>query len=203
MALGTYEPHVVAALRQHIRPGDVAYDLGAHVGYMTLVLAHLVGASGQVFAFEANARNRAALERNVANNRWVRGATVVPLAVSDAVGTLTFATFGYSLVGHIAAHEEPADAQLNTMPATSLDHFIYHERHPAPNVIKIDVEGAEDRVLNGAARVLADARPVVICETRPDQTSGAVASLLARHGYTLRTLKAWGAVEDIIALPNI
>jgi protein-L-isoaspartate O-methyltransferase len=67
-ALGTYEPRIVRTMGRHVARGMVVYDVGSHVGYLTLVLAGLVGGTGQVFAFEADPTNRTVLQQNVARN---------------------------------------------------------------------------------------------------------------------------------------
>ncbi|GAB4217490.1 MAG: FkbM family methyltransferase [Roseiflexaceae bacterium] len=181
-ALGTYERHIVRVLRQVLRPGDVAYDVGANAGYLSLVMARCTGPTGRVVAFEADPRNAAVLTTNVALNN-LRTITIIPKAVSDAAGSVTFATFGYSLVGHIATAATPPDAQLLTVPAVALDDLVFQGLLPAPRCIKIDVEGAEDRVIAGAARLIEQARPVIIAEVRPDALQGQILPLLERLDY--------------------
>ncbi|HEU4325589.1 MAG TPA: FkbM family methyltransferase [Roseiflexaceae bacterium] len=186
-ALGTYERHIVRELHRVLRPGDVAYDIGANAGYLSLVMARRVGTAGRVVAFEADPRNAAALAANIALNGQ-RNITLVPKAVSDTSGSVSFASFGYSLVGHIATPTTPADAQLLTVPAVALDDLFSEGLLPAPRCIKIDVEGAEDRVIAGAARLLAHARPVIIAEVRPDALQHHILPLLEGLGYRAREL---------------
>jgi FkbM family methyltransferase len=167
-ALGTYERHVVSAMRTHVVAGATAYDIGAHVGYLTLVLSRIVGPSGTVFAFEPDPRNREVLARNLAMN-GARNVELSPLAVSEVSGMISFATFpGYSTVGHLANAETPSDAEVISVGATTIDEFIFQAGHPAPSLVKIDVEGAEDKVLRGATETLARIRPTIICEVRGD-----------------------------------
>ena len=84
-AAGTYEPHVLAAIENTLRPGMLALDIGAHLGYFTLVMASLVGPAGQVFAFEPQPAPAAALRRSLSRNRLSR-VQVIPLAAGDQTG---------------------------------------------------------------------------------------------------------------------
>lgn len=158
--LGTYEPHVVKAIRAHLGRGAVAYDVGANAGYMTLVMA---SEGAHVFAFEPDERNLAALAKNV---RDAKNVTVVKAAVADASGTARLATFEYSLVSQLERPNTATDAVFVDVACVSLDDFVYRDQHAPPDLLKIDVEGAEDRVFAGAARVLGEQRPVVIAEIR-------------------------------------
>lgn len=164
-ALGTYERHVVRTMEENTRPGAVAYDIGANAGYLSLVLARLVGETGRVFAFEPDPKNVRALKANAEINGFPQ-LTLITKAVSDTCETVTFASFGYSLVGHIAREDTPGDASLFEVECTTVDEFVYTEGQPKPDFIKIDVEGAEEQVLRGASRVLREVRPVILAEVR-------------------------------------
>lgn len=204
-ALGTYQRHVTRALQAHARPGAVAYDIGAHIGYFSMVLSRCVGPAGCVIAFEPDPSNARALTRNLDASRS-SNVTVVPRVVADTSGTVQFATFEFSSVSHIATTRTPADAHIVEMPSTTLDDFVYADGNPLPSLMKIDVEGAEARVLSGAARVLAEARPVVVVEVSP-KTMEAVEVLMAGLDYRStvlggdsRTLAAAG-VGDVLYVP--
>lgn len=206
MLLGRYEPHVVTAMCQYVTAGSVAYDIGAHIGYMAHVLSRLVGPAGQVIAFEPDSANYAALTHNLAENRR-SNVLALPLAVSDRTGSASFAHFdSYSLVGHLARSDTPGDATLLPISTMSLDNFVYEQGHPAPGFIKIDVEGAEVQVLAGARRLLSEARPVLVAELRASMKP-AIVDLLLPLGYRLQVLQGteadwsrWG-LADVLLLP--
>jgi FkbM family methyltransferase len=206
-ALGTYERHVVRAMRRYISPGSVAYDIGANIGYFTLVLARLVGDSGTVHSFEPDPANLRALESNLRQNR-IDNVRVVPSVVSNATGVVTFATFRYSLVNHIANAETPSDAQLVTVPSITLDDFIYRQGNAAPAFVKIDVEGAEDRVFRGAERTLREKKPAIIAEVRAGGIYEEICHQLGPYGYTACVLGAGAkrmartGLADILFLPD-
>jgi FkbM family methyltransferase len=178
---GTYQSHVTKALQAAVKPGMVAYDLGAHIGYFSLVLTRLVGNSGKVFAFEPDPNNLRALRHNLAANRG-RNVKVVASVVADGSAPVLFATFHFSSVSHIATKRTPGDANLVEVPSLRLDDFVYRDGNPAPAVIKIDVEGAEARVFEGARRLLDTARPVIVVEVSP-RTLSEVERQMSSHGY--------------------
>jgi FkbM family methyltransferase len=172
------------------------YDIGANLGYLALASAQMVGAGGRVFAFEADPRNVEALRRTVRDNR-VSNVSIEAKAVAESSGTLEFATFPYLLVGRIADEATPRDAQIRSVESVSLDDFVAHG-NPAPSLLKIDVEGAEARVLAGAENLLHEARPLLIVEVRPDSRA-AVESLTSKCGYRGRPLHgAEGQVADML-----
>ena len=200
-ALGTFEPHVVQAMQASVQPGSVAYDLGANVGYHTLVLAGLVGAEGSVVAVEPSPTDRAALETNLRLN-GLTNVQVVASALAEQPGTVQFTTFGYSGISRIAREHEPSDANIQVVPATTLDQLVYADGYPPPSFIKMDVEGAELRVLLGGMQVLAAARPTLVCEVRWSATFEPVSTLLSAHGYTSRVLWRDARIGDVLFSPG-
>jgi FkbM family methyltransferase len=190
--LGRYEPHVMDQFKRHLRSGSVAYDVGAHVGYCTLAMAKWVGASGSVVAIEAEPRNVALLRKNVENN-GIRTVTVLESAIGDACGTVDFAAFdGCSTVGHIHTDNSPDDARVVTVPITTIDKMVLDHAFPAPDLIKLDVEGAETAVILGALSTLAQHTPVIIAELRLGSTYEEIQDLLAPIGYQALTLESRG-----------
>ena len=204
-ALGTYEPHVARAISEYVRPDAVAYDVGANAGYLSMLMASRAGPAGSVFSFEPDRRNAAALRENLRANNFPT-VTIIPSAVSDTSGHLTFATFRYSLVGQIATAATASDAVMVDVPCTTLDDFIYGQGHAAPQFIKIDVEGAEERVFAGGGRTLREARPVIVAEIR-SAVWPAIERMTRDCGYTSRPLAGkdyWAAeygVNDLLLLP--
>lgn len=186
-ASGTYQSHITRAMRSHVRPGDVCFDLGAHVGYFALVLARLAGPAGHVYAFEPDPRNFEALTANTANTAHV---TPVAAAVSDQPGEVVFATFEMSSIGHIADSKTPGDAHRVPVTCTTLDRFVYEDGNPAPAFIKIDVEGAETRVLEGAARLLREAQPAIVVEVRGPGRWSEVKEIAGKAGYVATMIGA-------------
>ncbi len=205
-ALGTYEQHITQTMASFVSPGMIAYDVGANAGYLTLVLATLVGPQGRVFAFEPDSKNFTALRANIEAN-GVTNTTPVPKAVSDMTGIITFASFNYSLVGHIAHDDTPSDATLSQVEAVSLDDFVFRDGHQAPQFVKIDVEGAEEKVLRGASRLLHEIQPIILCEVRGDQIWQRTCHFMTQHGYRFQLLEGGWEMDknnlgDVLFLPN-
>ncbi|MBI4541914.1 MAG: FkbM family methyltransferase [Gemmatimonadetes bacterium] len=193
-ALGTTEPLVQQALREHLRAGDVLYDIGANVGFFTVLGARLVGAGGAVYAFEPLAENANALRRNVELNGF-RHVTVIEAAVSRASGE-----------GSLVLADEPTWARLASggaggrsgrtvrVPLVAIDELIAQGRVSPPSLVKIDVEGVEVDVLRGMERTLRHHRPVVICELH--YTNAEVGAFFRRHGYDTAVLEREGPIES-------
>ena len=175
--LGSYEPEQTRLFAETIRPGATVLDVGANVGYYTLLSALLAGPSGAVWSFEPNPRNAGFLRRHAAIN-GLRQVRVEQAAVSDAEGTARFDFGTGSGTGHLASD---GAIEVRTL---RLDDFCAANRI-IPRVVKIDVEGAEAAVRDGFAATVEAARPVIFLSTHgPERHARCVASLRAR-GYAL------------------
>lgn len=177
--LGSYEPAVTEVIRGHAGAETVFYDIGAHIGWFSLVAAKC---GAQVYSFEANPENAAVLRQNLALNQITR-AEVVAAAVAAEEGELEFATFEYSLVGHIADANLPADARVMRVPAVSLDTYVGSAGVRPPTLLKIDVEGAEGEVIRGAVATLREHRPVLAIEIHNPTQQQRVYQLTEPLGY--------------------
>jgi FkbM family methyltransferase len=200
-AFGTSEPSLQQALVELLNPGDVFYDLGANVGFFTLLAARLVGPDGAVIAFEPDPRNAQALRSNIALN-GLANVAVVEQGVSETSGSrrLVIAESTASHFSDGAADDETAVV----VDVVSLDGFASDAAHRPPTVMKLDIEGEEVHALRGAAHLMARHRPAIICEVHG--TEAEVSELLEAAGYRLRTLEAgeqpmpWNA--HVLAVPG-
>ncbi len=172
---GTYEPEQTRLFEEHVRPGSVVLDVGAHVGYYTVLSAVLAGARGAVWAFEPNPRNARFLRRHAEIN-GLRNVRVTEAAASDAAGTARFDFGSGSGTGRLAAGGALEVCTIR------LDDFCA-EHGIAPSAVKIDVEGAERAVLEGARETLARHRPVVFLSTHGDDVHRACLRYMAASGY--------------------
>jgi FkbM family methyltransferase len=153
-----------------------------------------------VVAAEPSPTDRAALETNLRLN-GLTNVRVVASALAEQPGTVQFTTFGYSGISRIAREYEPADARTQVVPATTLDQLVYADGNPPPSFIKMDVEGAELRVLLGGMQLVAAARPTIVCEVRWSATYEPVSTLLSAHGYTSRVLWRDARIGDLLYTP--
>jgi FkbM family methyltransferase len=156
--LGTYDPAESALMKQHLHPGSVCFDIGAQAGYHTLYASSLVGASGRVFAFEPAPRNIANIKKHVAMNH-LANVSVIEAAVSDFDGVSHFDCAASAVAGHLSPNGSLAVRTI------SLDHEVDSGALPTPDYIKIDAEGAELRILEGARKLLARQHPTLSVET--------------------------------------
>jgi FkbM family methyltransferase len=152
--LGTYERDLQDFLVKKIKRGTVVFDIGANVGFFTLLASALVGESGRVFAFEPSPRSLAYLKRHIELNGCTN-VTVVECAVSDRGGYASFEERESNALGRISPHG------TSRVPTVSIDDWIAEGRIPVPDFIKLDVEDSEASALKGMVRLL-ESRKVVI-----------------------------------------
>ena len=163
-----HPPRVHPAVLGFLRPGAVAIDVGANLGEWTVPLARAVGVAGRIIAMEPVPRNAAALEATLAANA-LRQAEVLRSAASDQDGTVEFVVpvvtsaridTGTARIGPACAGHEAL-----RVPRRSLDSLAAERGLDRLDLIKIDVEGHEHQVLDGAAGILGRWRPVLVIET--------------------------------------
>jgi len=191
--LGTVEPETQHILQLWLRPGMCVYDIGANVGFITVIAARLVGDSGSVCAFEPVPMLADKAMHNADLNRLSR-VSVHRVALSDQDGEAVFQTSQNLTMGKLANEESPEPDTGNALVVVKrrLDTVVAAERLRDPDFVKIDVEGAEADVLDGATEVLRRARPALLVELH--STNKAVAERLERLSYVGRLL---GSDESI------
>ncbi len=190
--LGTYEPELQTALRDLVPAGAVAYDVGANIGYVSLLLARAVGERGRVFAFEALPANVERLRRNLDLNDLSARVTVVAAAVTQAAGPVRFlvhASGGMGKAEGSAGRREEVYLSEITVDGLSLDEFVYAQGNPPPQVVKLDIEGGEVLALPGMRRVLTEGRPLVLMELHGPESARAAWEALTAAGYRICWMK--------------
>ena len=180
---GTYEPIQSEAFQRLIRPGSVVFDVGAHVGYYTVLSSVLAGPRGQVIAFEPLPANLKYLRRHLQLN-GCNNVRVLTNCVGKSSSIAHFDDSHGTGVGHLAS-EGTLEVQVR-----SLDEMIESGELPIPQFIKIDVEGAEMLVLSGAERVLRRHHPILILSTHGDELDRACLERLSKYGYDVEHLEA-------------
>ena len=158
-AAGSYEPHLVACFGKICRPGSVVFDIGANVGFHSLLLSKLAGEGGHVYAFEPNSENCRLILLASEHNRAVN-ITLLPIALSDQRGWAYFSSHLGSNGGFVSQQFVALHGHGTVVPTFTLDEMSL----PKVNVIKIDVEGAEYRALKGGQVLLSRNRPAIVCE---------------------------------------
>lgn len=183
--MAAVDPTLLRLAAEVVRPGDTVWDVGANLGLFSFAAAVAAGPAGHVLALEPDTDLSGLLRRSAAANAGDAPVEVLPAAVSDELAVARFhiarrnrATshltgFGTAMAGGVRS------TQL--VPTVTLDWLA--ARFPVPDVLKVDVEGAELTVLGGGPQVLAHS-PTVICEVSA-QNAAAVADILTGHGYVL------------------
>lgn len=185
---GQYDPGLTRLLQRRVEPGMVLFDVGANVGYFTLIARDL---GAQVHAFEPNPRVRSLLTRTL----QLDGSNVVlePLAVSDRTGTLPLYLSDGANTGKTSL-ERTTDSAVEVGLVT-LDSYVA-ETGVVPDLVKIDVEGHQGAVLAGAERTMTDHMPTLIIETKDEAMIHRVESF----GYQPFRIEPDGTLSPVTAL---
>jgi FkbM family methyltransferase len=194
--LGTYEVELQQAVNDLLRPGMTIYDVGANIGYVTLLLARSAGERGHVVAFEALPANVARLEKNVALNHLGGRVIIVPAAVVDQAGPVHFLVHPSTSMGKAvgSAGREKMEEYLKEIevPGLALDGYVFEDglrSHRPPDAIKMDIEGGEVLAIKGVERILQEVRPLLLVELHGHEAARAVWESLARHHYTVHRMQ--------------
>ena len=174
---GVHEPELQVVLSQLLRPDDVFYDVGAHIGFFSLLASRRTSAA--VISIEPEAENVEALEalrdlNGVPADRW----RVYQAAAAATVGTITFEKGPSSKTGKIAQEGEGGTVQAVTLDSIAVD------TGQAPGVVKIDVEGFAEEVLEGAREVTAHDKPRYVIEVHHEGEADGVRRVLADYGWS-------------------
>jgi len=180
--LGCFEPTKVKQIKAHVEEGKVFYDLGAHVGYFSLLAAALVKGSGRVISFEPNPENIRYLERHVSMNDY-SNVKIVEAAISDVNGVARFNSEKESSKCNLST-----DGDIQVVTRT-IDALVETGEIPPPDYMKIDVEGSEFKALNGAHGTLEKYRPTMFVSTHGVQLKHECVELLHSLGYRVEPEK--------------
>jgi len=179
-----YEPSSFKFFRRHCRSGDTVLDIGAHMGLFSVLAARCVGRNGRVFAFEPTPSTRRVLQKVVALNGCSHIVQVRGEAISGSSGEAIFHDTGDAVSNAnslIPSQRSHAGIRVATL---TIDDLV-RQRALTPQVLKIDVEGAEAAVLRGATQTFATLRPMVLLGLHPALLPG---------GETLREI--WQLLQE-------
>jgi FkbM family methyltransferase len=185
---GLYEKGVVKAFQSCGKDNKVVYDIGAHVGISTLLLAGTFRAA-RVFAFEPYPSNIKSLQKVQSANPTLN-LSVIEAAVSDKDGTARFLESGSSFTGRLAINDEghsPDGGRSFDCQSLTLDNFVA-AGHPAPDLIKLDVEAAEALVITGAKNMINRYSPKMIIELHGPKPASEVWDTLSSLNYEIKII---------------
>jgi|GEM_PF-1517872 len=193
---GTYDLDILKTIADIVKPGWVIWDCGIYLGYYSAIFARLVGARGQVVAFEPDLHNLQRSERNVQLNGF-NNVKFVNAAISDISGEIEFITSGNTnshipgtYVGADYTSYQPREVKGRTVTikSMSLDDAYYNPEIPNPNLIKIDIEGAEKVALNGLHQLVQKHQPLIVLELHNPDCDTAAWEFSQRENYRLVSL---------------
>ena len=192
--LGTTEPDTQKALELLVKPGMTIYDVGANVGFLTIIAARLIGPEGCVVCFEPQSENVRRLQHNASLNGF--GQIMIRREALGAIdGEAEFCFSSEPGWGKLAKFGAPGQEVRREQVAIRRLDSVTPELRP-PQLIKIDVEGAETDVLKGGAETLRTHRPLLLIELH--KTNESVADLLLEMKYRCHAL---GSTSDVRTLP--
>ncbi len=200
MLAGRFDAEIYDAVAEALPTrGGIVWDVGAHIGFHALGFATVVGHTGRVVAFEPNPSNRDRLQQNLEKNGDLAARIDLhPCALSDHEGEAVFAisqdvdsgASSMSFLDRTTAAIDPhtsASWDRVVVPVQTVDSLIRNGL-ACPNALKIDVEGAELLVLQGALEALRRGRPAVIVEAHSARLAFEVHEWFERRGYQVRLL---------------
>lgn len=190
---GIYEESLINFLRKNIKEGDIVFDPGANMGYITANCLNLVGKSGKVFAFEPSKTCYTMLSTNNKLENF-SNLTLLNAALSDTSGEAPFydtprvVSRGYACLEEIST---PTDGNKYSVPTYSIDYFCKENNIPKIKFLKLDIEGAELMALKGATQMLSDNQiDYILVETFIDtkdpkktEMNRSITGILEKNGY--------------------
>lgn len=155
---GVWEYHSTMACERWVKPGQCCLDIGANIGYFTVLLSHLVGPAGEVHGFEPMQEAFTVAEAHCRINS-LSNAKVRQLALSDTCREVNTGFFNYSW-----HYDHSCEQQRCSYAETTLDSWLEQTGIHPPDFMKIDVDGYESKLLHGATRTLEQYKPVLLLE---------------------------------------
>jgi FkbM family methyltransferase len=202
---GVYESEFTVAIAEHVKRGDVCYDIGGYRGYIAGVMA--LASAQNVFVFEPLPANQKALRRLCELNPQLP-INVMALAVGNVDGTEVLKVMPDSSMGKLANSSFQAEVSAtDEIPVTirRIDSLLRGHEIPPPNVVKIDVEGAELDVLSGSVEMLRVSRPAIFLEAHGAALEKSCSQQLEQFGYKVRRLDRHISGDDsarhLVCLP--
>lgn len=179
--LGSYEHDKQKLFQKTVKPGDVVYDVGANVGFYTLLASVLVGEKGHVYAFEPLPGNLSNLRKHLEMNH-VKNCSLIDAAVSSTNGEAMFDPSADRCTAHLSMS---GSIHVRTV---ALDTLVSRKEILPPSFMKIDIEGAEYDCLQGCAETIRTFRPVIFLATHGQDIHDACLRLLAEWNYDVESL---------------
>jgi FkbM family methyltransferase len=187
---GDLDPKVTWVIKRLLKPGDLALDIGANFGFLTLLMSKLVGPQGAVHAFEPNPILCNILKTTYAHN-CATNVTLHAVALGASTAEMELHVPKDNFGGASLVRKPVQSAHILKVPVIKLDDVIFREPISRLALIKLDVEGFELEVLKGAQRVLREFHPIVLFESNEqsnDEQITPVIKFLQEYNYNFLTI---------------
>jgi FkbM family methyltransferase len=180
--LGSYDFEKQVVLSEIVRLGDVVYDIGAHVGYFSIIFGKLVGAKGAVYAFEPVKENYDFILQHISINK-LANVRAIRAGIAASSGTACFVTPNHSATYH------RTDSGSVRVPVYNLEEYVRDNRLSAPTLIKMDIEGEEIYVIPSILDFVIRHRTKLLISTHDNGSAGVLGKLLSANGFSVRPLQ--------------
>lgn len=203
---GQYEYPMQCALKRELESAKCFYDLGANAGFFSLVAANLLGEQGRVVSFDPDPFNCSTMNEQIEMNNLQDRWSIEQKGIADKHG---HAVFELEKPGSSKGHLQETGAggfdvgsgkDSFEVELVALDDVI--DAHPHPDVVKMDIEGAEILAMKGATRLLRDVRPIFLIELHGPESVRAVHAALREHNYSFFTIENEALPKDTRELPR-
>lgn len=184
---GAYERGVQQAFQRLLRPGDLVWDVGAHIGFFTALAARSVGPQGRVYSFEPEPENRLRLLKTLELN-GLEQVEVLSTALSDRRGIGWLYPQGSTSTWTLVS---PSQGPGVEVPCATLDELFSQGSLGTPTLVKIDAEDAELDILRGGIRLVNEAGVTIIVELNSTDALAGVRSLLPGHRFEALSDSHW------------
>lgn len=183
------ERYEIRNLKRILRPGDTCWDVGANIGFYTCLFASLVGEAGRVVAFEPASETAAFLRENIALNRTTHRVIVIGKAIGSAVGRQQIFFQAADMAEGTASLREKQGGESEWVDVDTLDNLF--RTLPAPDLVKIDVEGYQVELFAGGKRFFKHHSPMIMAELKDGDPNRirAIESKLRGWGYLIYEFK--------------
>ncbi len=197
--VGSHETDTQEGLRRIVKEGMTVFNIGTHIGFFTLALCRLAGPAGKVIAFEPNPSVRRRLAENVSLNGYGDIIKIEEYAVGDYTGDAVFSLSLSDTQGRFADLPYVKPGSDIKVKCVTLDSYTEMNRI-IPDLIFMDVEHAEGKVLRGGEKLLPNSKPLLFIEMHGDKAIGEAWEELKKNGYLLYSLPGFSAVDSCRAV---
>jgi FkbM family methyltransferase len=187
-----YEKENVAFLKSHLKPGMTVLDVGAHLGLMSVISSGILGPSGKVYAFEPSPFTFSQLKKVIALNAGHAPVKLFPYVVSKQNGLVDFFLSEDEGSNSNSMVEKHHQNRINIpIESVSIDQFVTEQNIHKVDLLKVDAEGSELDVLQGAEMTLRKLKPLVILAVHPrlivnnNQSTGTIYQFIKQNNYRI------------------